>query len=306
MIDDGTGLLTTGEPARATGLTVRTIRYWSDEGALPPRARSAGGYRLYDAASVARLELIRTLRELGLGLDDVRAVLAGERTVAEVAAAHVTALDARIRSLKVTRAVLSAVARRGSTAKETTLMNKLARLSAAERSRIVQEFVDEMFQGLDTADPVIRERMRNAAVDLPEDPTPEQVDAWVELAELLRDPEFRAQMRRAAEVQRGRPRDRDARRCVDVVRAAAGAAGRRRADAGRRAGVAGGGPGAAGPDRRRRPRGRTSAAAVAHHRPGRPVPRTAGRGEGHRPRGGAPGGVRVGGRRTPGARRQLI
>ncbi|MEU1937403.1 MerR family transcriptional regulator [Streptomyces coeruleorubidus] len=199
MIDDGTGLLTIGELARATGLTVRTIRYWSDEGALPPVARSAGGYRLYDAASVARLELIRTLRELGLGLADVRRVLAGETTVAQVAAAHVVALDARIRSLKVTRAVLSTVAKRGSGAEETTLMNRLARLSAAERRRIVEEFVDEVFHGLDTADPVIRERMRNTAADLPEEPTPEQVDAWLELAEMLQDPDFRADMRKAAE-----------------------------------------------------------------------------------------------------------
>ncbi|MFF4141356.1 MerR family transcriptional regulator [Streptomyces sp. NPDC001698] len=199
MTEDGTGLLTIGELARVTGLTVRTIRYWSDEGALPPVARSTGGYRLYDAASVARLELIRTLRELGLGLADVRRVLAGERTVAEVAAAHVAALDAQIRSLKVTRAVLSTVARRGSSAEEMTLMNKLARLSAAERRRIMEEFVEEMFHGLDTADPEIRERMRRTAMDLPEDPTPEQVDAWVELAELVRDPEFRTQMRRAAE-----------------------------------------------------------------------------------------------------------
>ncbi len=84
MIENGTGLFTIGELARATGLTVRTIRYWSDEGALPPVARSSGGYRLYDAASVARLELIRTLRELGLGLADVRRVLGGEATVAEV------------------------------------------------------------------------------------------------------------------------------------------------------------------------------------------------------------------------------
>ncbi|MFI1357786.1 MerR family transcriptional regulator [Streptomyces sp. NPDC020898] len=199
MIDDGTGHLTIGELARATGLTVRTIRYWSDEGALPPVTRSAGGYRLYDAGSVARLELIRTLRQLGLGLDHVRAVLAGETTVAEVAATHVAALDAQIRSLKVTRAVLSTVARRGSTAEEMTLMNKLARLSAAERKRILEEFVDEMFHGLDTADPVIRERMRTVATDLPDDPTPEQVDAWVELAELLQDPEFKAQMRAVAE-----------------------------------------------------------------------------------------------------------
>ncbi|WP_129306449.1 MerR family transcriptional regulator [Streptomyces sp. L2] len=199
MIDDGTGFLTIGALAGATGLTVRTIRYWSDEGALPVVARSAGGYRLYDGGSVARLELIRTLRELGLGLDDVRRVLAGERTVAEVAAAHVTALDAQIQSLRVTRAVLSTVARRGSTAEEMTLMNKLARLSAAERRRIMEEFVEEMFHGLDSVDSDIHERMRQTAVNLPDDPTPEQVDAWVELAEMVQDPGFRAQMRRAAE-----------------------------------------------------------------------------------------------------------
>ncbi|MFF4958690.1 MerR family transcriptional regulator [Streptomyces sp. NPDC001222] len=199
MNDSGTGLFTIGELARATGLTVRTIRYWSDEGALPPLARSSGGYRLYDPRSVARLELIRTLRELGLGLDDVRGVLAGERTVAEVAAAHVAALDAQISALKVTRAVLSTVARRGSSAEETTLMNRLARLSVAERRRIMEEFVEEMLHGLDTVDPEIRERMRRSATELPEDPTPEQVDAWVELAEMVRDPEFRDLMRKAAE-----------------------------------------------------------------------------------------------------------
>ncbi len=199
MTDDGTGLLTIGELARATGLSVRTIRYWSDEGALPPVTRSAGGYRLYDAGSVARLELVRTLRELGLGLTDVRRVLTGETTVAQVAAAHVAALDAQIRSLKVTRAVLSTVARRGSTAEETTLMNKLARLSTAERKRIIEDFMTEVFDGIDTADPDIRTRLRFAAADLPDDPTPEQVDAWVELAELIQDPEFRATMRRMIE-----------------------------------------------------------------------------------------------------------
>ncbi len=202
---DGTGLFTIGELARATGLTVRTIRYWSDEGVLHLVTRSSGGYRLYDAESVARLELIRTLRELGLGLDDVRKVVSGEKDVAAVAATHVAALDAQILPqrghphLKVTRAVLSTVARRGSTTEETTLMNRLARLSAAERRRVLEEFVDEMFHGLDTADRVVRDRMREMAVDLPDDPTSEQVDAWVELAELIQDPRFRARMRKVAE-----------------------------------------------------------------------------------------------------------
>ncbi|NEB21781.1 MULTISPECIES: MerR family transcriptional regulator [Streptomyces] len=199
MTDDGTGLMTIGELARTTGLPVRTIRYWSDEGALPPQARSAGGYRLYDAASAARLELIRTLRELGLGLDAVRRVLAGEATVAQVAAAHVSALDAQIGALRVTRAVLSSVARRGSTAEEMTLMNKLARLSTTERRRIIDDFMAEVFAGIDPGDPDIRTRLRFAAADLPDDPTSEQVDAWVELAELVQDPEFRVTMRRMIE-----------------------------------------------------------------------------------------------------------
>jgi DNA-binding transcriptional MerR regulator len=103
VIADGTDLFTIGELARATGLTVRTIRYWSDEGALPPVARSQVGYRLYDAGSVARLELIRTLRDLGLGLEAVRGVLSGETTVAEVAAASGSGCGARPWTCRTTR-----------------------------------------------------------------------------------------------------------------------------------------------------------------------------------------------------------
>ncbi|MCX5531196.1 MerR family transcriptional regulator [Streptomyces sp. NBC_00006] len=199
MIDDGPQLLTIGQLARRTGLTVRTIRFWSDEGVLHPMARSEGGYRLYDAESVARLELIRTLRQLGLGLDDVRKILSGDRDIASVAAAHVAALDAQIQVLRLNRAVLSTVAKRNSSAEEMALMNKLARQSAAERKRIMDEFAEEMLHGLDTVDPAVQERMRNMSAGLPDDPTPEQVDAWVELAELLQDPAFKARMRQATE-----------------------------------------------------------------------------------------------------------
>ncbi|MPY57492.1 helix-turn-helix domain-containing protein [Streptomyces spongiae] len=194
MDDERPDLLTIGRLAHRTGLPVRTLRFWSDEGAVPPVARSASGYRLYDAESVARVELVRTLRELGLGLDDVCRVLSGRTTIAEIADAHVAALDAQIRSLKVSRAVLSTVATRGSTAEETALMNRLARLSAAERKQIIDEFKEEVFGGLDV-EPHLRDRMRAFRIELPDDPTPEQVDAWIELAELVRDPGFRARLR---------------------------------------------------------------------------------------------------------------
>lgn len=193
--------LTIGQLAQRTGLPVRTIRFWSDEG-LVPSDRSASGHRMYDAVAVARLDLVRTLRELGLGLDDVRAVLTRRRGVGEVAQAHVRALESRIRELKAQRAVCVLLARTGTEPDErsVTLMNDLARLSAAERQHLIDEFVDRAFAGIpdDAPGAGIATGMRSLPAELPDDPTPEQVGAWVELAELVRDPDFAARCREMA------------------------------------------------------------------------------------------------------------
>jgi DNA-binding transcriptional MerR regulator len=196
-------LFTIGQLAARTGLAARTIRFWSDAGLVPPTGRSASGYRLYDAEAVARLDLVRTLRELGLGLDVVRAVLSRATTVAQVAAAHVAVLDEQIRILRLRRAVLSTVATRGNTIEETLLMHKLARLSAQERQQLIDDFVDGVFAGTAAGGPqapgtAIARRMRQLPAELPDDPTPEQVDAWIELAELIADPDFRQRARTMA------------------------------------------------------------------------------------------------------------
>ena len=197
--------LTIGQLAERTDVPVRTIRFWSDAGILPPSGRSEGGYRLYGPSAVARLELVRTLRELGLSLDDVGSVLAAETTVSEVAAKHVSALDAQIRALRVNRAVLSTVAKRGSTAEEATLVNRLARLPVVERAKLIEDFMREVAAGLD-AKPDIAERLRRKPIELPDDPTPAQADAWLELAELIGGPDFRARMRAMMELTvPGRP-----------------------------------------------------------------------------------------------------
>lgn len=192
-MDEHDGLLTIGELAHRTGIAARTLRFWSNEGTIAPVGRSAGGYRLYDAASVSRVELVRTLRELGLGLGDVRRVLDGRDTVAAVAEARVAAIDAQIRALKVSRAVLSTVSKLRSTAEETALMNRLARLSAAERLQIIDDFKADVFDRLDVG-PELRDRLRDLRIELPDDPTPAQVDAWIELAGLVQDPDFRTRM----------------------------------------------------------------------------------------------------------------
>ena len=56
------GQLTIGELSRRTGLPVKTLRFWSDEGLLPPASRSVSGYRLYSEEALVRLNLLRTLR----------------------------------------------------------------------------------------------------------------------------------------------------------------------------------------------------------------------------------------------------
>lgn len=199
-VDDRTELFTIGQLAHRTGLSVRTIRFWSDQGLLPPNGRSGGGYRLYDAAAVARLDLLRTLRDLGIGLADVRRILDRQAGVAEVAEAHVRALDAEIRTLRLRRAVLRSVARRGSTTEELRLLHDLARLSAVERQQIIDDFVAEVFAGIDPQAPGahLAGAMRALPADLPDEPSDEEVAAWVELAELVADPAFRQRAREMA------------------------------------------------------------------------------------------------------------
>jgi DNA-binding transcriptional MerR regulator len=193
-------LYTIGELARRTGLPVKRIRFYSDLGIVPPAERSRSGYRLYDLDALARLDLVRTLRELGVDLDTIQRVLAREISLPEVAAAHAAALDAQIETLRLRRAIVRAVAKRGSSPQEMELMHKLAKLSDEERRRIVGDFIDETFGGLDT-DPAFIAKMKAGMPALPDDPEPEQVAAWVELAELVQDPDFRATVRRMAEQQ---------------------------------------------------------------------------------------------------------
>lgn len=199
-MNDRTELFTIGQLARRTGLPVRTIRFWSDIDVIPPAARSAAGYRLYDVEALARLDLVRTLRELGLDLGTVARILARQSTVADVARAHAEALDTEIRTLQLRRAVLRSIARRNSTTEEMRVMNRLARLSAQERQRMIDDFVDRTFEGLDpnATGTQIAQGMRQMPAELPDDPTPEQVDAWLELAELVADASFSQRVREMA------------------------------------------------------------------------------------------------------------
>ena len=69
-----------GEVARRTGLPVKTIRYYCDEGLLQPRDRSAGGYRLFDEESLAELAIIRALRAMDVSIPELARILEVRRS----------------------------------------------------------------------------------------------------------------------------------------------------------------------------------------------------------------------------------
>ncbi|WP_028611787.1 MerR family transcriptional regulator [Paenibacillus harenae] len=68
-----------GELANLTGLTVRTLRFYDQIGLFSPSLQTDSGHRLYNESDLSRLQQIISLKELGLSLEEVKSVLAGEQ-----------------------------------------------------------------------------------------------------------------------------------------------------------------------------------------------------------------------------------
>lgn len=181
-----------GEVARRTGLSVSAIRYYSDEGIVSPSGVTDGGHRLYDVEAIARLELLRTLRDLDAGLDQVRRVLAGTTTLRDHLVEHLGLIETRTAELQTKRAVLRALVRDGDPVGRSELLRKLVTMPDVERQQLIDDFWGEVAG--DLSEETV-EQIRGARPVLPADPTAEQLDAWITLAELLRDDQFRSATR---------------------------------------------------------------------------------------------------------------
>jgi MerR family transcriptional regulator, copper efflux regulator len=68
-------LLKVGDLARRTGKTVRAIHLYEELGLLAPAVRSKGGFRLYSARAVSRIEWIQKLQDMGFSLTEIKAFL---------------------------------------------------------------------------------------------------------------------------------------------------------------------------------------------------------------------------------------
>ena len=102
-------MLTIGDFSRMTHLSVKALRHYHDMGVLEPAAVDPfTGYRLYDTGQVGSAQVIRRLRDLGMPLDSIAAVLAAPDL--EARNREITAHLARMeRQLEQTQASVAAL-----------------------------------------------------------------------------------------------------------------------------------------------------------------------------------------------------
>ena len=104
---------TIGKLAALAEVSTDTLRYYERERLLQPRAKSAGGYRLYDEEATRRVQFIRHAQECGFTLAEIRDLLAlrGRNSaccddVRRVAVERKLQLESKIRNMKAMSAAL--------------------------------------------------------------------------------------------------------------------------------------------------------------------------------------------------------
>ena len=86
-----------GDLAKRTGLSVRTLHYYDEIGLLQPHDVTSSGHRVYGADELSRLQRIKSLRQLGFSLDEIRACLdAPEFSAHRVIELHIKRLREQI------------------------------------------------------------------------------------------------------------------------------------------------------------------------------------------------------------------
>lgn len=101
--------LTIGDISRRSGVAATTLRYYEQVGLLAPPVR-VGGQRRYDAAVLARLEIIGLCKSAGFALADIRLLFAddkpGRPASRALAQAKLAEIDTRLESLARARGVI--------------------------------------------------------------------------------------------------------------------------------------------------------------------------------------------------------
>ncbi|MYV37470.1 MerR family DNA-binding transcriptional regulator [Streptomyces sp. SID1328] len=99
-----------GELAARAGVTVKTVRFYSDQGLLPETGRSSGGHRRYGPEALGRLQMIRSLRTLDLPVPAVGRALERDDALQALVADRLRELRPQLTSLRWREAALHLLA----------------------------------------------------------------------------------------------------------------------------------------------------------------------------------------------------
>ncbi|KAF0227424.1 MAG: MerR family transcriptional [Beijerinckiaceae bacterium] len=96
-----------GTAAEASGVSAKMIRHYEAIGLIASGARRTNGYRDYDARDIHELRFIRSARDLGFSLDEIRTLLdlwrnkdRNSRDVHHLAAEHLADIEGKIVELQ--------------------------------------------------------------------------------------------------------------------------------------------------------------------------------------------------------------
>lgn len=195
---------TIGQVSRLSGVPVKRLRFYADEKLLPPAGRTESGYRLFSDEDLVRVGLIRAFREAGFGLDAIRRILARNLPLAEALKLRLAEVEAQIEAQRRVAATLrAALASPSPSHDDLRRIWTMTSLSQAERRAVIECFFGEV-----SADPQInpkwtKQMVKLSTPELPDEPTPEQIDAWIELSRMVSDPAFIETMRANARDSKG-------------------------------------------------------------------------------------------------------
>jgi DNA-binding transcriptional MerR regulator len=183
-------LFSIGELAKRSGVPVKTIRHYADEGVLPPSALTDAGYRMYSQEDARRLGIVRSLRALGFSLPAIVSMLDGTHDPAAVAELQLDLVETQLQALERQRTILRSAAAlqdRGEVLRCLETAYAAASLGAAERANRLAQWLSRV-AGSSEAEDLGPAKIRSMVLDdLPAELTETQLAAWIRLSALLDD-----------------------------------------------------------------------------------------------------------------------
>lgn len=190
---------TIGELSKRTGVPVKTIRFYSDQGVLPPAEVTDAGYRRYATPDVIRLETVRTLRAAGFDIATIRNVLNRDLDPHEAYRLQIEAISMQERTLRRQRGVLERMLAADETSGQADRSRALALLTSAERSAFLRNQFDAGMQDIQVDEAWWSGFLAAAIEGIPDDLDDVQLAAWIELVEMTSEPSFAEAINRTAQ-----------------------------------------------------------------------------------------------------------